>query len=736
MTEARNALSTCRGPVVVIPVRDAYDDVVQCLEAVGRHSPPGTAVLVIDDASADPRVTALPDRLLESWLHIVVLRHRENLGFVRTVNEAFAATGSCDVVVLNSDVIVGPEWLERLREAAYSDSRIATATPVTNHGTIVSVPHRNTPSELPPGFTPEQAARAIAAGSSKSRPLLPTCIGHCTYIKRTALDLAGSFDETFSPGYGEEVDFSQRCTFVGLAHVCADDVFVYHRGSGSFGNSPETARLKEAHEEVLAQRYPFYHPWVASMANGTGGLGLAIGEARRALLGLTVAVDASCLGPVLMGTQRGTLETIRALARHPRVGKLIAVVPSPPPDYAADALRGLPKLVTVPLEDATRSLDADVVYRPCQLYSIEELERVRRWGERLVVAQLDLIFFNNPGYCPDWNAWAHYRDIARLSLAVAEGVAFLSEHARRESCHAGLVATGKPTKVVYCGTDHFTPEAPAPELLSPEVSGRGLVLCLGTDYLHKNRMFALRVFERMLARGYDGYLVFAGFPVEAGSSRTLEAAYLLEHPEVARRVVGLETVPDAARTWLYRHASLVLHPSLYEGFGLVPFEAALAGTPCLSSAQTALAELLPSDAEIIAAWDPGVVADQALGLIREPERRARLVAALERRAHDFTWDRTAERLVDLFDTVCRTPNGPAVAAVEGERGLIGMEHGRAFSPPAPHPLLEVFEAYPPEFQEAMRAISLRGALKRPLVGLTVFAYRLASGLRTRLVSGR
>ncbi len=736
VAEARTALDTCTGPVVVIPVHDAYEDVVQCLEAVRRHSPPETAVLVVDDASTDPRLAALPDLLRDSTQRIVVLRQRENLGFVRTMNEAFAATAPCDVVLLNSDVIVGPEWLERLREAAYSDSRVATATPVTNYGTIVSVPHRNKPGELPPGFTPEQAARAVAAASSKSRPLLPTCIGHCTYIKRAAFDLAGPFDETFSPGYGEEVDFSQRCTFVGLAHVCADDVFVYHRGRGSFGISPEVLRLKEAHEELLAQRYPFYHPWVASTANGSGGLGLAIGEARRALLGLTVVVDGSCLGPVLMGTQRVTIETIRALARHPRVGKVIAVVPSPRPDYAIHALHGLAKLAIAPLEEATGSLGADVVYRPYQLYSLEALERARRWGERFVVTQLDLIFFNNPGYCPEWKTWAHYRDLVRLSLAVAEGVAFLSEHAERESRRAGLVAAGKPTKVVYNGTDHFTPDAIAPESLPPEVAARGFVLCLGTDYLHKNRMFAIRVFEQMMARGYDGHLVLAGLHVETGSSRALEAGYLLGRPELARRVVALAHVPDAARTWLYRHASLVLHPSLYEGFGLVPFEAGLAGTACLSSAQTALAEVLPPDVEVIAEWDAAVVAEQALGLIREPERRARLVAALGRRAREFSWDRTAERLMDLFDTVCRTPKGSPVAAVEGELGLIGTGQGWPPTTPAPNPLLGVFEAYPPEFQEAMRAISLRGALKRPLVSLTVLAYRLASGLRTKIVSAR
>jgi GT2 family glycosyltransferase/glycosyltransferase involved in cell wall biosynthesis len=729
VAEAHETLRDGTSAVVVVPIHDAYEDVMQCLEALVRHSPAETDLLLIDDASTDSRIATLPERLGLVRPRIVLFRHAENRGFVRTVNDGFAAAGRRDVIVINSDVIVGPEWFSRLRDAAYSDSRIATATPLTNNGTIVSVPQRNVPAELPARFTTDGAATAVSAGSSKLRPRLPTCVGHCMYIKRMALDLVGAFDEGFSPGYGEEVDFSQRCTLFGLAHVCADDVFVYHRGGGSFGQSPEVRELRRRHEDFIARRYPFYHPWVGCAANGRGAvLGTAIAEARCALLGMTVVVDGSALGQSLMGTQRGVLETIRALARHPRIGKVIAVMPTPHPDYVRDALRGCPKLTMVALEEARGSLGADVVYRPFQIFSLEELERLRRWGEHLVVAQLDLILFNNPGYYSSWYGWARYRDLTRLALAVADGVAFLSGHAEAESREAGLIAPGKPTKVVYHGTDHASAEPMLPEGLPPEVARRGFVLCLGTDYCHKNRGFALRVFAEMVGRGYDGFLVHAGFRVPEGSSRPMEAEYLLGHPGLASRVVSLGHIPEEARVWLYRHANLVLHPSLYEGFGLVPFEAALAGAPCLSSAQSALAELLPDDAEFIVEWEPGVVAEQAIAIIGDEGRRARLIGALARRASEFTWDRTAGLLVDLFDVVCRAVRGPEIEAVIGEVGVVAMDCHR---PGGARPLMDLLEdAYPPQVHEVMRAIAQRRVLKRPFVAATVFAYRLASAMRS------
>ena len=42
----------------------------------------------------------------------------ENRGFVHTMNEAFAVAARRDVVLVNSDVVVGPDWLMRLRDAA------------------------------------------------------------------------------------------------------------------------------------------------------------------------------------------------------------------------------------------------------------------------------------------------------------------------------------------------------------------------------------------------------------------------------------------------------------------------------------------------------------------------------------------------------------------------------------------------------------------------------------------
>lgn len=735
LQEASKALKGNLGPIVAVPTYNAYEDVVQCLWALFRHTPSDTDIVIINDGSVEARMTRLVDNLREVTHRIVIWEHKENLGLVATANEAFRAAGRRDVVVLNSDVVVGPEWLQRLHEAAYSDARIATATPLTNNGTILSVPYRNTPSDLLPGFTPEGAAYAIAAFSYRLRPRIPTGIGHCLYIKRAAIDLVGEFDEIFSPGYGEEVDFSQRCHLAGLAHVCADDVFVYHKGGSSFGRSPEAQRLKEQHEKIIARRYPYYHPWVQRTANDTASdLATAIAAARRALLGLTVLVDATCLGPTgeMMEMQRNVRETIRALTRHPRINRVIAVLPPPGPPYLDEAFAECDKLKCVYEGQSHTVKGTDIAYRPFRVSSMQELRRLRQLGERVVIAQLDFIAFNNPRYFPDPAAWQEYRDLTRLTLAIADGVAFISRHAEEEARAEGLISPGKPTQVVYLGTDHcklcIAPKPPA--LLPDHITHSGYVLCPGGDYRHKNRQFALRVFVEMCRLGYRGYLVFAGPRAPHGSSRPEEAEYLLVHRELEGRVLIFADVPEAEKEWLYGHASLILYPTLCEGFGLVPFEATAVGVPCLSSAAGSLKEVLPEGVAVISEWDPRTVAAQAIALIADGDRQRALVEALKRRGSDFTWDRVAERLIPLFEEVCRMPRS-SVPAVEGEGGAIStaavpLWFERWLSVP------EFDNTYPPEFGKLIRAITRQPVLGQLIVRIGVLFYRSARKLSSAI----
>ena len=303
--------------VVCVPVFGARSLFEQCLRSVVQHTE-GVTVLVADDASADPGIAEHVRNLAEEVeaLDLVYALQPYNVGFVRNMNSAFAATAPADIVILNSDVVVPARWLERLRDAANSNALIATASTLTNNGTILSVPHRDSPSPDPPhGLSLEEADRRIAAGSPRLHPRVPTGIGHCLYIRRSALDLVGHFDESFSPGYGEEVDFSQRYLARGLSRVVADDLYVFHRGAGSFGAATNVRQGE--HEEILRGRYPYYHRAVRDAeVSETIPLARSLSAARLSLGELSVTIDGASLGPHVTGTQLHTLELVGALVRH------------------------------------------------------------------------------------------------------------------------------------------------------------------------------------------------------------------------------------------------------------------------------------------------------------------------------------------------------------------------------------------------------------------------------------
>src|SRR3712207_2123961 len=165
--------------------------------------------------------------------------------------------------------------------------------------------------------------------------------GHFFYVRRSAVDLVGDLDMTFSPGYGEEVDFSQRCILRGLQHVLADDVLVFHSGGGSLNVGGHAERRRAANEETVNLRYPYYQKLVEEATQCTRTpLARSLAIARRAMVGMTVAIDGRTLGAFQTGTQIHTLELIAALSRTGRV-RIRVVVPSTLGDYARDAMSGL-----------------------------------------------------------------------------------------------------------------------------------------------------------------------------------------------------------------------------------------------------------------------------------------------------------------------------------------------------------------------------------------------------------
>ena len=250
-----NLLRKAPATAIIIPVYNAYDELRECIASIQEHTDLAkNRVIVIDDASNDPMIR----EFLEGLNNIELIFNEENIGYTKTCNKGISLAVSYDVVLLNSDTIVTPRWLESLRIAAYSAAEIGTATALSDNAGAFSVPISDQQNKKPDGIDYADYARLMRQFCGGCEiPDVPTGNGFCMFIKRDLIDRIGDFDAAAFPrGYGEENDFCMRAINAGWRNVIAPAAFVSHRREASFGTEKE--RLLATGMKIVRKRYPDY----------------------------------------------------------------------------------------------------------------------------------------------------------------------------------------------------------------------------------------------------------------------------------------------------------------------------------------------------------------------------------------------------------------------------------------------------------------------------------------------
>lgn len=176
--------------------------------------------------------------------------------------------------------------------------------------------------------------------------------------------------------------------------------------------------------------------------------------------------------------------------------------------------------------------------------------------------------------------------------------------------------------------------------------GNELVLCVGVLQTRKNILNALRALQflpdsyRLVLVGGDGY-----------GSETIHE--FIRREKLASRVLRLGHVSRDRLASLYQAASVLLFPSLEEGFGLPVLEAMAHGLPVVASRASSLPEVGGDAALYLDPHDPRDIAEKVRRAVEDRDLRERMVSTGLARAREFTWHRTAEKTLEVYEEVLR-----------------------------------------------------------------------------------
>jgi GT2 family glycosyltransferase len=237
---------------VVIHVGRGQPQALPCLESVLATAGPSRQVIVIDDATDDPLLSATLFELATAG-RIELIRNGVSRGLTRSVNQALALHPTHDAVLLDARTLAFGDWLERLRAAAYASAATGVATPLSNTRSF---------SSLAP---PEASALHTLASSVHPgvTPVVPVAASPCLYLRRDCLHDVGALDEKlFGDGPGGEIDLCLRAGARGWVHRLAADVFVSCAGDDGQRTEARSAPLERA-RRLLSLRHPRYDRLIA-----------------------------------------------------------------------------------------------------------------------------------------------------------------------------------------------------------------------------------------------------------------------------------------------------------------------------------------------------------------------------------------------------------------------------------------------------------------------------------------
>lgn len=305
------------------------------------------------------------------------------------------------------------------------------------------------------------------------------------------------------------------------------------------------------------------------------------------------------------------------------------------------------------------------------IYSIQEqieypfhLKQCRLWHSphynipwfkgkpRLVVTIHDLIhwIFRGQFYSTLQAAYAQF--LIRKAISLADRIIAVSQNTR-EDLIRHFKAPPEKIRVIYEGvsSEFFSPQDAQErnKFLKKYGLPEQFFLYVGLIKPHKNLKRLLAVFRKLYREGkIQSNLVLVG-------KKDYKYPPGFEELEQLKTEGGIYYFPAAGTEkelhFFYASARALVHPSLYEGFGLTILEAMASGTPVILSRVSSLPEVAGEAGHYIDPQSDLSISDALLKLEQGDGLRSELIRRGKEQAKKFTWSRAAEETIQVYEGV-------------------------------------------------------------------------------------
>lgn len=224
---------------VVIPNYNGIKYLEDCLESLGRCNGE-FHIIVVDNGSVDGSL-----EIADRHPGVEVISLGENTGFASAVNRGIEASKTDYVLLLNNDITVEPDFVQKLEQVMDSDERLFSV-----NSRMLSMWNHDVLDGTGDYYCALGWAYAYGKGRNadsfrtKGCRIFSACGGASIY-RKDILEQIGMFDEAHF-AYLEDVDVGYRARIRGYYNLYEPSAVCYHAGSGSSGSQYNEFKIRLA----------------------------------------------------------------------------------------------------------------------------------------------------------------------------------------------------------------------------------------------------------------------------------------------------------------------------------------------------------------------------------------------------------------------------------------------------------------------------------------------------------